>query len=187
MIDNSSIIEHRKVVSGSSLIHFPKLPDFNVLYFGRIKYAKGPDILADAKKYMSEYVKITIAGPLEDDLDLENKVDEYMPWLISEIDVPNLFRKADLVVLPYRKLYKNGHSTVLIQACEYRKPVVVPDFFPFNKVVYEYKIGKVFKSEDSLDLARTINSFLSDGYSQYIKFLQDIDDQNIIRRILESE
>ena len=188
-------VVHPKVISGSSLIHAPESKDFNVLYFGRIKDSKGPDILVEAKQYLPKNVKITMAGALDEGYQgsrdeghklniLEKGIDKFIPGLIPDIDVPDIFRKADLVVLPYRKLYENGHSTVLVEACEYRKPVVVPNFFPFNEIIKEYKIGKTFLPEDPIDLANVIMSFVKNKYSKYIKFLQKIDDQEIIREIL---
>jgi glycosyltransferase involved in cell wall biosynthesis len=68
----------------------------------------------------------------------------------------NLFRDADLVVLPYRKTYKFGSSGVLIQAIQSNTPVVVPNISPFKEIVKKFNLGEVFISENNSSLKNTI-------------------------------
>ena len=168
MIDKGLDIKHPKikVAFSNSLENKSKL---KVLYFGRIKEAKGIDVLIDAINYLPDNIEVIIAGEPDPDYDV-SKLKNLSADIgfINEEKMDNYFRMNDVIVLPYTKSYEYGHSSILLQACDYKKPVIVPNFFPFNEIIKEYKIGKTFKAEDPVSLAETIMSFDSNSYLDYL-------------------
>jgi D-inositol-3-phosphate glycosyltransferase len=138
-------------------------PTINLLFFGQIKEVKGLDILLKA---MAEVVKtsnnyhLTIAGrPWKTEgKDYENKIKKlglsknvttHFKYIKDE-DVEQFYKNADIVVMPYKKIYQSG---VLLLSLSYGRTVIVSNLTPFTAVVTHNKNGFVFKSEDSSDLA----------------------------------
>lgn len=131
------------------------------LYFGRMFYGKGVDILIEAANFIQSNTKITIAGNLKtqnfdmpsvpENITLKDKnfEDEEM---IDE------FLSSKFIVLPYRDTYKHGSSGVLLQACRSGKPVIVPDIPPFSDVIKRHKIGITFDANDPVSLAKAIDN-----------------------------
>ena len=76
---------------------------------------------------------------------------------ISHSDVSYYYSAADIVILPYRKIYQSG---VLMMSLSYKKPVVVSDLPSFKEIIDDNRTGYVFESENSLDLSRVINKAL---------------------------
>lgn len=138
----------------------------NLLFFGQIKEVKGLDVLLNALAVVVEekdHVHLTIAGrPWHDDaskyedfirdLSLENFVTTRFEF-IPDDEVADYFSKADVVVLPYKKIYQSG---VLLLAMSYRKPVLVSDLEPFTEIIEHKKTGFIFESESEEDLAEKI-------------------------------
>ena len=61
---------------------------------------------------------------------------------------------ADIIVLPYKKDFGEGRlSGPLFDAIFCGKPILAPDFGIFRHYVEKYKIGWLFKAENSLSLA----------------------------------
>ena len=82
---------------------------------------------------------------------------------ISHSDVSYYYSAADIVILPYRKIYQSG---VLMMSLSYKKPVVVSDLPSFKEIIDDNRTGYVFESENSLDLSRVINNLsVSKGFS----------------------
>ena len=76
---------------------------------------------------------------------------------ISHSDVSYYYSAADIVILPYRKIYQSG---VLMMSLSYKKPVVVSDLPSFKEIIVDNRTGYIFESENSLDLSRVINKAL---------------------------
>jgi glycosyltransferase involved in cell wall biosynthesis len=137
-----------------------------VLFFGQIKDAKGLDILIDALPqvaYEIPDVILLIAGrPWKTEftryaaLIEELKVGAYCRLNIGFVpdeEVASYFSAADLVALPYRRIYQSG---VLMMAMTYGRPVVVSDLPGMTEVVSNGVNGYVFKQGSSSDLARAL-------------------------------
>ena len=89
---------------------------------------------------------------------------------IKEEDVKYYYAAADLVVLPYTKIYQSG---VLLMSLSYNKPTIVSDLLPLIDIITHNETGFVFKNNDDVALSEKINDiFLSE---------KDFNDKNIDR------
>ena len=132
-------------------------------FFGMAYYGKGLDIYSEALDFLDEKTTLktnhTFAGNLKLSPKNEflNRKAIILDRYFDEIEVLNLFKNTDVLVLPYRKTYENVTSGVLVQAALSKTLVIAPDIYPFNKVINEYKLGLLFKVEDSQSLCEVIN------------------------------
>jgi len=79
-------------------------------------------------------------------------------------DVPDYFNAADLVVLPYRKIYSSG---VMIRALDYRSAIIASDQETFRNIIESGSNGILFRNEDDNDLAEKIISVINDDQKLY--------------------
>ena len=141
-----------------------------LLFFGMIKKVKGLDVLLHALKGVIKEnpdVLLLIAGkPWENDFSNyqsiinENNLSDYCllhTKFIPHADVEHYYCSADLVVLPYKKIYQSG---VLIMTLSYGKPALVSDLPPLKEVVTDMQTAFLFESENSISLAEKLNSIL---------------------------
>ena len=83
--------------------------------------------------------------------------------LIDEVfnpDAEHYYCAADLVVLPYKKIYQSG---VLVMTLSYGKPALVSDLPPLKEVVTDMQTAFLFESENSISLAEKLNLILLDS------------------------
>ena len=76
---------------------------------------------------------------------------------IPHADVEHYYCAADLVVLPYKKIYQSG---VLVMTLSYGKPALVSDLPPLKEVVTDMQTAFLFESENSISLAEKLNLIL---------------------------
>ena len=170
---------------------------FVLLYFGALYYGKGIDILLEAMKLIEdEDIHLFVSSSKEKinfDLNKELFNVPNIQWSggeASNAQLTDIFATADVVVLPYRRTYENCGSTVLIQACQAHRHVIMPSITPFKEVVTEYKLGALFNAEDPADLAQTIKlmkrdyqKFPTDGFEKYLSKIQSW--ENFIENLLK--
>jgi len=141
-----------------------------LLFFGMIKKVKGLDVLLLALKGVIKEnpdVLLLIAGkPWENDfsnyqriIDANNLSDYCLlhTKFILHSDVEHYYCAADLVVLPYKKIYQSG---VLMMTLSYGKPALVSDLPPLKEVVTDMQTAFLFESENAISLAEKLNSIL---------------------------
>lgn len=139
---------------------------FNLLFFGQIKEEKGLDILLSAMKIVcakNKNITLTIAGrPWRMDLKalsaqisatglLEN-IKTHFRYIRNE-EVPSFFKNADLIVLPYKRIYQSG---VLLMTMSYGRPVLVSDLAPMLEIIKNKENGFTFKTGIADNLAEKI-------------------------------
>jgi glycosyltransferase involved in cell wall biosynthesis len=73
--------------------------------------------------------------------------------------VANYYAAADIVALPYRRIYQSG---VLMMAMTYGRPVVVPDLSGMTEIVTDGVNGYVFSQGSKDELAKTLIRGLPD-------------------------
>lgn len=143
-----------------------------VLFFGQIKEVKGLDLLLGSLRSVVDHdqsVQLVIAGKVwKDDFSkyadiiassrLDNNVRLDVRY-IPDSEAPLYYKAADVVVLPYRRIYQSG---VLLMAMSYGRAVVVSDLPGMTEVVTSGKTGFVFRSGDEKSLADTLISALAD-------------------------
>lgn len=179
---NLAIIPHGNYLSGitkkpsreeaKGTLHLSSY-DTAILFFGQIKEVKGLDILLAAlpaviEKYPT--LKLLIAGKVwKDEFSsyeklinnnkLQDNIELYIGYIPDE-DVATFYRSADLVILPYRKIYQSG---VLLMAMSYGVPVVVSDLDGMVEVVSDGVDGFVFNQGSAESLSEKIIYALADG------------------------
>lgn len=140
--------------------------DFRILFFGQIKKVKGLDILLEALSILKERnikCKLTIAGKIWKDrferyqsiID-ERKLGELVVTDLNYIPdhaIWDYFNAANLVILPYRKIYQSG---VLLMAMSYGRVVLTSDLPAFKEILVANHNGFLFKCGDAASLANKI-------------------------------
>ena len=142
-----------------------------LLFFGMIKKVKGLEILLKSLKEViknnpdiflviagrvwkndfSEYQKIIDKNNLQKYCLLHNN-------FIKHEDVDYYYSCADLVVMPYMRIYQSG---VLLMSMSYKTPVLVSDLPPLTEVITDNKTGFVFETGNYRSLAKKINNIFS--------------------------
>jgi glycosyltransferase involved in cell wall biosynthesis len=79
---------------------------------------------------------------------------DYIPDEETEL----YFKAADVLVLPYRYIYQSG---VLFLGYSFGVPILASDVGSLKDEVVEGKTGFVFRSEDPVDLATTIQRYFA--------------------------
>jgi glycosyltransferase involved in cell wall biosynthesis len=117
----------------------PQSPPFQtdrpvVLCFGLMRPYKGIDVLLEAWRGVDD-AELWIAGmPRMDISDLRASAPanvRFVPRFITDSELPAYFRRADLVVLPYREIDQSG---VLFTALGFGKPLLLSDVGGFPEV-----------------------------------------------------
>lgn len=144
-----------------------------ILFYGRIAPAKGLDLLIAAfqqtltqreeyqliiagrpdrcESYWSALRKV-IQGDVEKGRILLRA--EFIPDDATEV----YFKAADVLVLPYREIFQSG---VLFLGYTYGLPVLAADVGSLRGDIVEGKTGFVFRPDDPVDLAGTIEKYFS--------------------------
>ncbi len=143
-----------------------------LLFFGQIKRVKGLDTLLRALPAVIAThpdTLLLIAGQVwKDDwgryealmreLGLAQHVRARIAYIPDE-DVAAYYRAADVVVLPYRRIYQSG---VLLMAWSYARPVVVSNIGGLGEVVRHGHTGLLVPPDDPTALADALNELLAD-------------------------
>jgi len=136
-----------------------------VIFFGRVSRYNGLDILIKAEPLISQHipdVKIIIAGGGGDFGRYERLIRNHSRFeihhrFISHREVPEFFRRASVIVLPYIEASQSG---VVPIAYIFGKPVVVTNVGSIPEVVDEGKTGFVVPPNSPEDLSRAIIKIL---------------------------
>lgn len=142
-----------------------------VLFFGSMRWEKGPDILLDAMTHVETSCTLVLAGS-GDHVGTEEveRVRDQLPagvqicdriGFVPDEDVADYYRSADVVVLPYRAAY-DGTSGILQHAAAARRPVVVTDAGSIGDIVREWHLGVIVEPGDERALAEAITEVITE-------------------------
>ena len=160
--------------------HFGLSADKRVLlFFGQIKDVKGLDVLLNGfalARQADESLHLLIGGRVwKTDFSKYAEIIHchgLAPYCtlhiryIPDAEVPYFYRCADLVVLPYLRIYQSG---VVLQAMSYGSPALVSDIAGMLEAIDDESTGFVFRSQDPQHLAQRIGEiFRHPGCSQAI-------------------
>jgi glycosyltransferase involved in cell wall biosynthesis len=156
-----------------------------VLFFGQIKEVKGLDLLikafSQAKGRMGP-TRLVIAGKVwkDDFARYQDLIDSYALADVTSLhiryipddEIAAYYGAADIVVLPYRKIYQSG---VLLMAMSYGISVLASDLPGMREVISDGENGFLFRTGDVGDLAERLIAVLADaqGRERAIKRAQD--------------
>jgi glycosyltransferase involved in cell wall biosynthesis len=137
-----------------------------ILFFGQIKEVKGIDLLIESLPAIVSEVPealLVIAGrpwktdfsryaALIDTMGVRDKCLVHLEY-VPDDRVPQYYAAADVVVLPYRRIYQSG---VILLAMSYGKVVVASDLPGMREVVADGENGYLFSRESKDALAKTL-------------------------------
>lgn len=161
----------------SARAHFGLSPDQRVLvFFGQIKDVKGLDVLLEGfalARAQDPSLHLLIGGRVwkTDFSKYQALINQHglAPFCtlhiryIPDDEVPYFYRCADLVVLPYLRIYQSG---VVLLAMSYASPVLVSDIKGMLEAVDDEKSGFVFRSQDPRHLAQRLGEiFATPGHA----------------------
>jgi glycosyltransferase involved in cell wall biosynthesis len=141
--------------------------DLVILFFGQIKEVKGLDILLQAMpRVIAEHpkAKLVIAGKvwkddfkryqaLINELGIASSVEAHIRY-IPDQEVDDYYSSANVVALPYRKIYQSG---VLLMAMSYGLPVVASDLDGMTEVISDGVDGYLFEEGNADSLASKLS------------------------------
>jgi len=137
-----------------------------ILFFGQIKEVKGIDLLIEALPAIASEVPealLVIAGrpwktdfsryaTLIDTMGVRDRCLVHLEY-VPDDQVPLYYAAADVVVLPYRRIYQSG---VILLAMSYGKIVVASDLPGMREVLVDGENGYLFARESKDALAETL-------------------------------
>ncbi len=136
-----------------------------VLFFGLLRPYKGVDVLLDAFTEVDGAELWVVGRPLDVDLDAlraraaaAGRTVRFISRYVADRELPPFFRRADLVVLPYRDAEQSG---VLYAALAFGKAIVLTDVGGFAEVA---RLGapRLVPPADAAALAGAIGELLAD-------------------------
>jgi glycosyltransferase involved in cell wall biosynthesis len=141
----------------------PDLPV--ILFFGFVSAYKGVDVLLEAFGRVEGAGLWVVGQPRVDMEPLQRLADaapgpvRFLPRYVDDRELPAIFRRADIVVLPYREVDQSG---VLYTALAFGKPVVVSRVGGLPDVAEHYGAGLTVAPEDPEALAQALNRLVDD-------------------------
>ncbi|HTZ86528.1 MAG TPA: glycosyltransferase family 4 protein [Solirubrobacteraceae bacterium] len=105
-----------------------------VLFFGLLRPYKGLDVLLDAWRRIEDAELWIVGMPRMDLAGLRAAAPpgvRFVPRFVADEQLPAYFRRADLVVLPYREIEQSG---VLFTALAFGKPLLLSDVGGFGEI-----------------------------------------------------
>jgi glycosyltransferase involved in cell wall biosynthesis len=147
LIDEAGLEPGRvHVIAHGAFSHLAALPDGPLppelftttrpvaLYFGLIRPYKGLDVLLEAWSGIENAELWVVGHPRFDIAELRATSPPSVRWVpryVSDLELAACFRRADLVVLPYREIEQSG---VLATALAFAKPLLTSDVGGFREV-----------------------------------------------------
>jgi glycosyltransferase involved in cell wall biosynthesis len=145
------------VPHGAGEAEFTPPPPDSLLFFGRMSYYKGLDVLLDAMARIWEerpQTKLTVAGEGEIPAHqaLSDPRVEVRREYLAEDDLPGLFAAATCVVLPYRQASQSGVGSLAMQ---HGRAVVASRVGGLPELVSD-EWGRLVEPEDAGALATSV-------------------------------
>jgi glycosyltransferase involved in cell wall biosynthesis len=158
------VFEH--LAAEPAVSHAPADPPFAtdkpvVLCFGLMRPYKGIDLLLEAWRGI-DHAELWIAGAPRMDISALRAAAppgvRFVPRFIGDHELPSYFRRADLVVLPYREIDQSG---VLFTALAFGKPLLLSDVGGFPEIAAT-GAARTFPSGDAAALHAALRELLDD-------------------------
>ena len=132
-----------------------------VLCFGLMRPYKGIDLLLEAWRGI-ENAELWIAGMPRMNIAQVRAIAppnvRFVPRFITDSELPAYFRRADLVVLPYREIDQSG---VLFTALAFGKPLLLSDVGGFPEIAAT-GAARTFPTGDAGALGKALRELLDD-------------------------
>lgn len=130
----------------------------NILYVGRLEKVKGPDLLVQASKKLDDKFVIRVIGDgtmreILEKISSENA--QFLGYLGLE-EMTAYMRVSDFLIIPSRN---ESLPLVILEAANYKLPVLASDVGDCKYVLSKYKVGEVFRKDNIEDMITKINKF----------------------------
>jgi glycosyltransferase involved in cell wall biosynthesis len=135
-----------------------------VLCFGVVRPYKGVDVLVEAMRQVEGAELWVVGRPLGESIERlrrlapPNRV-RFVDRYVADPELPAYFRRADLLVLPHRRVDMSG---VLFAGLAFGKPMVLSDVGGFGELVGETGAGRLVPPGEPEPLAAAISELLAD-------------------------
>jgi glycosyltransferase involved in cell wall biosynthesis len=133
-----------------------------VLCFGVVRPYKGVDVLLEAFRGVDAELWV-VGRPLGESMERLRRLApsgvRFVPRYVSDRELPAFFRRADLLVLPHRRVDVSG---VLFAGLAFGKAMVLSDVGGFRELVEEHGAGELVPPGDRAELAAAISGLLAD-------------------------
>jgi glycosyltransferase involved in cell wall biosynthesis len=132
-----------------------------VLFFGLLRPYKGLDVLLDAWRGIDDAELWIVGMPRMDVAELRARAPasvRFVTRFVADAELPAYFRRADLVVLPYREIEQSG---VLFTALAFGKPLLVSDVGGFSELA-ERGAARAVPPGDADALSEALAALLDD-------------------------
>jgi glycosyltransferase involved in cell wall biosynthesis len=139
-----------------------------VLCLGLMRPYKGIDLLIEAFRSAPEDAVLLLAGkammPIEplrrraQELGIGDRV-RFVPRFVTEPEIPAYFRRADLVVLPYREIEQSG---VLATALAFGVPLLLTSVGGFTEIGERHGAARLVPAGDVASLGNALAELLRD-------------------------
>lgn len=136
-----------------------------ILFFGLIRPYKGVDLLLEAFRELTGAELWIVGMPRMDLAPLRALADRcrstvrFVDRFITDPEIPAYFRRADVVVLPYREIEQSG---VLYTALAFGKPTVASSVGGFTEVGERDHALRLVAPGDPTALAEALTELVSD-------------------------
>jgi glycosyltransferase involved in cell wall biosynthesis len=147
----------------------PEPPPFQtekpvVLCFGLMRPYKGIDLLLEAWHGIEDAELWVVGAPRMDIAALQAAAPpgvRFVPRFIGDTELPSYFRRADLVVLPYREIDQSG---VLFTALAFGKPLLLSDVGGFPEIAAT-DAARTFPAGNAAALRAALGELLGDPHA----------------------
>ncbi len=136
-----------------------------VLWFGVLRPYKGVDVLMEAFREI-EGAELWIVGrpwmavePLKEAARAARGKVRFVDRFVTDREIPAYFRRADVVVLPYRRIDQSG---VLYTALAFGKAMVLSDVGGFSEIGRAHGAAELVPPEDPVALRETLARLVAD-------------------------
>ena len=136
-----------------------------ILFFGLLRPYKGIDTLLEAFRQLEGAELWVVGNPRMDVAPLHRLADaapgrvRFLTRFVEDAEIPPIFRRADLVVLPYRDA---EHSGVLYTGLAFGKPLVLSTVGGFPEVAATHA-ARLVSPEDPAGLAEALSELVGDA------------------------
>lgn len=136
-----------------------------VLFFGLLRPYKGIDVLLEAFRGMTDASLWIVGRPRMPTGEIEEAARasggriRFVPRFITDVELAAYFRRADVVVLPYREIDQSG---VIATALAFGKPIVASAVGGFRELADDYGAARVVPPGDADALRAAIGELLAD-------------------------
>ena len=136
-----------------------------ILWFGVLRPYKGVDVLMEAFRGIEGAELWVVGRPWMDDGPIKAAAERiggtvrFVDRFVTDPEIPAFFRRADVVVLPYRRIDQSG---VLYTALAFGKAMVLSDVGGFSEVGRVHGAAELVPPEDPAALREALQRLVND-------------------------